>query len=137
MALMTLNLTATDVASATEVGVYASTIDDPAGVVDNQALEGDLRATQTPMATALFESTGTLSLDITAGYQQYFTQEFAPGRPFVLTLVATSAVDTQGGVTLAASEVADDSSPRLQWTGTEGCPLASVDEGAEAAPADE
>ncbi|MEE8603493.1 hypothetical protein [Euzebya tangerina] len=131
MALMNLNLTAVEVASATEVGVYASTIDDPVGVVDNQAIDGDLRATQTPMATALFETTGTVTLDITAGYQQYFTQGFAPGRPLVLTLAAVSPVETQGGVTMAASETADDSVPRLLWNGTPGCPVdpaAPVDE---------
>ena len=123
MSSMTLTLTATDVSDAVEMGVFASTVDDPASVVDNQAFEDDLRATPTAMATALLEEPGILTLDVLGGFQSYFQQDFAPGRPFVLTLAPTIEVGQQGGVRFVSSEAETDEVPTLAWAGTPGCPV--------------
>jgi hypothetical protein len=124
MAVVNMNLTAEDVRSSTEIGVFASTVDQPVDVRDNQQVDGDLRATATPMAVARVEAEGQLTLDLTTGFQEYFTQEFDAGRPFVLTVVATVPVETQGGVRFTSTEgdPEGESAPRLLWTGTPDCP---------------
>ncbi|MGI9016737.1 MAG: hypothetical protein ACR2HR_06475 [Euzebya sp.] len=131
MAVMNLNLTATDVLSSVEVGIYASTVDDPLSVTDNLQQDGDLRATTEPMATALIEGAGTVTFNITGGFQNYFIQDFPPGRPLVLTVAPTAEVESQGGLSLVASESLTEEVPTLLWTGTPGCP---VDDGPSPTP---
>lgn len=121
MAVMNLNLTASEVLSPVEIGIFASTVDDPAAVVDNQAMEGELR-TPTPMAIGLYEVPGTVTFNITAGYQDYFTQGFPPGKPLVLTVAPTVPVAPQGGLTFVSADAQSDTSPQLLWNGTPECP---------------
>lgn len=123
MAVMNLNLTASEVLSQTTVGVYPSTDDQPQAVVDNGSSTEDLRASDEPIATLNIGQPGTVTFDITAGYQAYFNQDFPPGRPLALTIAAIGEVGTQGGVSFVASESADEEVPRLLWTGTPGCPV--------------
>ncbi|CAN5286690.1 hypothetical protein BH23ACT9_BH23ACT9_31070 [soil metagenome] len=123
MSVVTMTMTAEDVRSATEVGVFASTLDDPLQTVNNQQVDGDLRATGTPMAVALIESPGAITFDLTAGFQSYFTQNFAADRPFVLTLVATVPVESLGGVRFVSANTESAEAPTLLWTGTPGCPV--------------
>lgn len=121
MAVVNLSITAVDVRSPVEIGVFASTVDDPVGVQDNQELTGDLRASATPMATALLEEPGTLTLDLTAGYQEYFTLGLPATQPLVLTIAPTVPVEPLGGVSFAASETGSEAAPTLLWTGIPDC----------------
>lgn len=123
MSAMTLRLDVQEVASTTEIGVYASTVHDAPEVVDNQQVDGDLRAVASPMATALVEADGPLDLDVLAGYQTYFLQDFPPGTPFVVTIVPTIPVETQGGLRITSSNAENELAPTLTWTGTPGCPI--------------
>lgn len=131
IAVMNLTLTATEVLSPVEIGVFASTVEDAANVADNQAVDGELRL-PTPMAVGLYSSPGTIAFNITGGYQDYFTQGFPPDKPLVLTVVPTVPVDPQGGLTFVASEAQSDQSPQLLYTGTPDCGAAAA-EGATAA----
>lgn len=121
MAVMNLNLTASEVLSPVEIGVFASTVEDAAAVVDNQAVEGDVRV-PTPMAVGLYGTPGTITFNITGGYQDYFNQGFPPDKPLVLTVAPTAAVSPQGGLTFVASEAQTDQSPQLLYSGTPDCP---------------
>ena len=124
MAAVTLNLTASEVNSPVEVGVFPSTLDDPVAVVDNQLVEDELRATPTPIALALVEGEGPVPIDITAGYQEYFLHDFPAGRPLVLTLAATTPVEPPGGASFVSANAEDEEEvPTLLWTGTPGCPV--------------
>ncbi len=123
MAVVNLNLTVDDVSSPVEVGVFASTIDNPVEVVDNQQVDGDLRATSSPMAVALIQDPGVITFDVTGGFQSYFTQDFPAGKPFTLTIVPTVPVESQGGIRFAAADAGGDTAPTLLWTGTPGCPV--------------
>jgi hypothetical protein len=127
MSAMTLDLTAAEVLSATEIGVWASTLDTPVEVVDNQLVEGDLRVGTTPMATALVEAEGQVAIDVLGGFQSYFLQDFAEGRPFVLTIMATTPVEPLGGVSFVSANVETEDVPTLLWSGTPGCPIGPTD----------
>ncbi len=134
MAVVNLNLTITDVATPVEIGIFASTIDDPVSVVDNQQVDGDLRATATPMAVALIQDPGTITFDVTGGFQSYFTQDFPPGKPFVLTVVPTVPVESQGGVTFVSANAGTEDVPTLLWTGTPGCPVDTLPTDSQSLP---
>ena len=132
MSAMTLGMTVDEVLSPVEIGVFASTVGDAADIVDNEQVDGDLRATTTSMATALVEAPGRLTLDVLAGFQSYFTQDFEPGRPFVLTIAPTVPVESQGGLRMVSSNQEDADAPSLSWVGTPGCPVGA--DGATPAP---
>lgn len=123
MASVSVTLTVSEVLSPTEIGIFASDVSDAAEVLDNQQVDGDLRLDPTPMTTALLEAPGSLTLDITAGYQRYFTYELPPATPFVLAVVPTIPVETQGGVRFVAADQLNESAPTLTWVGTPGCPV--------------
>jgi hypothetical protein len=126
MASMTLSLTVADAAGATEVGVWPGTIAEPVEVVDDQLVEGDLRATPTPMATVLVEQAGPIQVDVLGGFQQYFSLDLPAEQPFVLVLQATTPVEPGGGVAFASANAQDETVPTLSWTGTPGCPAGAV-----------
>ena len=123
MSSMTLDLTIDEVLSATEIGVYASNLTTAGQVVDNQQVDGDLRAVATPMATALIESPGRINLNVLAGYQSYFTIGQPPATPFVVTIAPTIPVESQGGLRIDSANLENDNSPALTWLGTPGCPV--------------
>lgn len=121
MVVVNLRITVTEALSTTEIGVFASTVDDPVEVQDNQELTGDLRAVPEPMAIALVQAPGSLVLDVTDGFTDYFTQDFPAGRPFVLTIAPTVPVEPLGGVRFEAVDAAADDPPTLLWTGDPDC----------------
>lgn len=124
MSSMSLGLDVAEVSSTTELGVYASSLSEAATIVDNEQVDDpDLRALATPMATALVEQQGRLNLDVLAGFQSYFLQGFPPGTPFVLTIVPTIPVESQGGLRITALDAANEDVPSLSWVGTPGCPI--------------
>ncbi|MEO2107777.1 MAG: hypothetical protein ABGZ36_19330 [Actinomycetota bacterium] len=123
MSSLTLGLSVEDVLSTTELGIYPSSLIDAANVVDNQQVDGDLKASPSPMATALVEAEGRLELDVLGGYQSYFLLEHPPGTPFVLTVEPTIDVESQGGVRIVSANAESDASPTLTWVGTPGCPV--------------
>lgn len=120
MDVVTLNLTISDLVTATEIGVFVSSVDDPAAVPDNGAVDGDGRGSPVAIATALGGEPGTLSVDITQGYQEYFTLDL-PERPLVLTVAPTVPVEPQGGISFESVDAGGETPPTLLWTGAPGC----------------
>ncbi|WP_370324978.1 hypothetical protein [Euzebya sp.] len=121
MQAVTLSMTVDDLASPVQLGVFPSTVDQPVDVVDNQAMDPELRAGD-EMAGTLVDDEGEVTFDLTAGFQEYFTLGFPSDKPFVLTLGPTAFVETQGGVSfVAANAEVEGEVPTLLWTGTPGC----------------
>ncbi|HUG87008.1 MAG TPA: hypothetical protein VMM13_20740 [Euzebya sp.] len=122
MAVVNLSMGVTDVASATEIGIFASAVDEPAEVRDNQEMAADLRAFQSPMQVALITEPATLVVDLTAGFQDYFIHGFPEGRDLVLTIMATVPVEPLGGVSFESIDAEDgEAVPTLLWTGDPEC----------------
>ncbi len=126
MEAMTLSLSVEEVASAIEIGVFPSTVGNAANIVDNEQVDGDLRASSQQMASALVEAPGRLALDVLAGYQSYFTMDFEPDRPFVVTIAPTVSVEQQGGIRMTASNQENEDAPSLSWVAIPDCGTGAV-----------
>lgn len=128
MEVVNLSMGVTEVASATEIGIFASAVDDPADVRDNQEMADDLRASESPMQVALITEPATLVVDVTNGFQDYFAQGFPEGRDFVLTIMPTVPVEPLGGISFESIDAQlGEAPPTLLWTGIPDCGGAAED----------